>query len=204
MAAPTGSNKNLNAIPRGQKVFFWYGVTINSDGSIAVDVTAPGYIVNTGVSPPHPNARCIGYTQDGVILSFKATPEDLPVDQEDENIGESYVGKESHMKTSMLQILDFDNVAALTPGLVAVSGTGWHGVSDRTQSTFPLVPVAAIALLPSDPTRAQVQLIYAGKNVAEFSAHLAKQYQKMPLDIMGRLSGRADGATCNWYTTDPA
>jgi hypothetical protein len=204
MAAPTGKNTNLNAIPRGQKVFFWYGVTVNADGSIAVDPTAPGYLVNTGVSPAHPNGRCIGYTQDGSILSFKATAEDLPVDQEDEPIGESYIGKESHIKTSMLQILDFDNVAALTPGMSAVSGTGWHGVADGNLPSFTLVPVAAVALLPSDPTRVQVQLIYAGKNVAEFNAHLAKQYGKTPLDIMGRTSGRSDGRTCMWYTTDAA
>jgi hypothetical protein len=56
--------------------------------------------------------------------------------------------------------------------------------------------------MPKDPTRFQVMIIFAGRNVADFSVKLTKQYGKTPIDIRGRSAGRTDGKTCLFYTTD--
>jgi hypothetical protein len=198
MAAPTGINHNLAAVMRGVKAEFWRGPTINADGTITLQ--ADGSLLNSGVTPPHPNAFNLGYTQDGATLTRAKTFEDLPVDQEQEPIGDALISTDVHLKTTMLQVRDYDNLAALESGMNAVTGTGWKGIADGGLS-FTLFPIAVISPLPNNPALFQVIIIYAAKNAGSLDLKLAKQWNKTPIDLVARPAGRADGRTFMVYET---
>lgn len=198
MAAPTGINHNLAAVMRGVKAEFWINPTINADGTIELE--ADGSLLNSGVSPPHPNARNIGYTQDGAALTRSKTSEDLPVDQEQEPIGDALIGTEVHLKTTMLQVRDYDNLAALEAGMNAVTGTGFKGIADGGMN-YVLFPIAVISPLPNNPALFQVIIVYAAKNVGELNLTLAKAWNKTPLDLVARPAGRSDLRTFFVYET---
>lgn len=198
MPAPTGINHNLAAVMRGVKAEFWYNPTINSDGTITLQ--ADGSLANSGVSPAHPNARNIGYTQEGCALTRTKTFENLPVDQEDEPVGDGLTGTEVHLKTTMLQVRDYDNLAALEVGLSAVNGTGWKGIADGGH-VITLFPIACISPLPNDPTKFQVIIVYAAMNQGALDLKLAKQWNRTPIDLIARPAGRADGRTFMVYET---
>jgi hypothetical protein len=198
MPAPTGINHNLAAVMRGVRAEFWLNPTINADGTI--DVEEDGSLLNTGVDPPHPNARNFGYTQEGATVTRGKTFEDLPVDQEDVAIGDAMTGTEVHLRTTMLQVRDYDNLAAIEAGMSVVTGAGYKGIADGGNSFTPF-PIAVISPLPNDPTNFQVIIIYAAKNVGELSLTLAKEYNKTPIDLVARPAGRADGRTFFVYET---
>jgi hypothetical protein len=199
MPAPTGINHNIAAVMRGVKAEFWISPTINADGTITLQ--PDGSLLNSGVTPPHPNARNVGYSQDGFMLSRTPTFEDLPVDQESEPIGDAYLTQDVHLTTKILQVRDYDNLAALAPGLSAQAGTGWKGISDSAVQSYILIPVAVVSPLPNDATKFQVIIVYAAKNVGKLDLTLAKKWNVTALDMVARPAGRTDGKTFMVYET---
>lgn len=192
-------NHNLAAVMRGVKAEFWLNPTINADGTITL--LPDGTLENTGVSPDHPNAKNLGYTQEGATLVRSKTREDLPVDQEQGNIGNALTGTEVHLRTTILQVRDYENLAALESGLGAVSGTGFKGIADGDLS-ISLFPIAVISPLPNDSTLFQVIIVYAAENVGELNLTLAKTWNTTPIDLMARPAGRADGRSFFVYETE--
>ena len=104
MAAPLGINHNFAAVMRGVKSEWWINPTINADGTITLQ--PDGSLQNSGGSPAHPNARNLGYTSEAAALTRTKTFEDLPVQQEQEAIGDALIGTEVHLKTTILQVRD--------------------------------------------------------------------------------------------------
>ena len=200
MAAPTGINHNLAAVMRGVKAEFWINPTINADGTITLQ--PDGSLLNSGSNPPHPGARNIGYTQDGATLTRGKTRESLPVDQEQTPIGNALTDTEVHLKTTILQVRDYDNLAALESGILAVTGTGFKGIRDGG-TDINLFPIAVISPLPENSSYFQVILVYAAENVGDLSLVLAKAYNTTPIDLMARPAGRTNGATFFVYDTAP-
>lgn len=190
-------NQTIAKIARGIGVRFYINPTINVDGTITL-------LAGGGLdSVAHANAKEIGYTQEGVELTRGTTFEDLPVDQKLNPILQSLSAQDVHMKTNVLQIRDYANMVKLNPGLIGMSGTGFDGISDQADQSFILIPVAAVAPTPNDATKFQVMIVYAGYNVAPFSAKLAKTYNATPIDIKAQEAGRADGKTWAFYETIP-
>lgn len=188
-------NQTIAKIARGIGVRFYINPTINADGTITL-------MANGGLdSVTHPNAKEVGYTQEGVELTRGTTFEDLPVDQRLNPINQSLSAQDVHMKVNVLQIRDYANMVKLNPGLTAMEGDGFSGISDQADQSFALIPVAAVAPTPNDATKFQVMIIYAGYNVAPFSAKLAKQYNSTPVDIKAQDAGRTDGKTFAFYET---
>lgn len=189
------SNLLTNKIAKGFPVRVYSSPTVNTDGTITLS-TAGGLDATA-----HPSAKEIGFTQDGVELTRTPTIEDLPVDQRLENILQAVTAQDVHMKFKMLQIRDYANVVALNPGLAALTGTGFSGMTDTLNQTLTLVPVCAVAPTPNDVTKFQVMILYACCNVAPFSATLSKKYNVTALDLKGFDAGRSSGASWAFYET---
>jgi hypothetical protein len=189
------TNQLITKIARGVPVRFYIRPTINADGTITL--MAGGGLDSTA----HANAKEIGFTQEGVEMTRGVAFEDLPVDQRNNNILQSLTSQDVHLKTNVLQIRDYDNVVKLNPGTVAMTGTGFSGISDQLVQTFDLIPVCAIAPTPNDATKFLVLILYACYNVAPFNVKLAKQYNTTPIDLKAQDAGRSDGKTWAFYET---
>jgi hypothetical protein len=189
------SNQLIAKIARGLPVRFYINPTVNTDGTITLS-TAGGIDATA-----HPNAKEIGFTQDGVELTRGVTFEDLAVDQRVEPVLQSINAQDVHIKTKALQIRDYANMVKLNPGTVAMTGTGFSGISDSLDQSFTLIPVCAVAPTPNDATKFQVIVGYAVYNVAPFNAMLAKKYNVTPIDLKCQDAGRTDGRTWAFYET---
>lgn len=189
------TNQLVAKIARGVPVRFYINPTINTDGTITLSATG-------GLdSAAHTNAKEIGFTQDGVELTRGTTFEDLPVDQRFANILNSLTGQDVHLKTKILQIRDYANMVKLNPGMVAMTGLGFSGISDQTDQTITNVSACAVAPTPNDPTKFQVIILYNCYNVAPFSVMLSKKYNVTAIDLKAIEAGRSDGKTFAYYET---
>lgn len=189
------TNQSILKIARGVPVRLYIKPTINADGTITLG--AGGILDST----THATAVEIGFTQDGIELTRGITKEGLIVDQRNSEILPAITDQDVHLKTTILQIRDYVNMASLNPGLTVMSGTGFSGMSDQLTQTITQIPVVAIAPSPNDPTKFLVIIIYAGVNEAPFRVFLGKKYSTTPLDIKAQDAGRTDGKTFAWYET---
>lgn len=189
-------NRKIEEIMKGPAEF-WINPTLNANGT--VDIAAGGLLDSTA----HPLAANIGFTQDGVDFTSNPTFEELPVDQSQSGILRAITARDTHMKTKVLNIRNYANMVMLNPGMKSVTGVGFKGLSDSLSDAFTLLPVCAIAKTPNNAGFNQVMIIFAGYNVANFSAMLSKKYNSTPLDIKAEDAGRADGATFLIYESVP-
>lgn len=186
---PEVTNQSTIRIMRGVPLRFYLDPTINADGTITLN--------ETGAldADAHPDAVELGFTQDGAVFTRGTTFEDLAVDQRFTSILNSLTAATASLKTKVLQVRDWDNLAMLNPGTTVMVGTGFTGISDQVEQTFDLHAVAAVAPTPDDPNTSTVFLLFACYNVAPLDLTLAKKYNVTSIELRAQDAGRADGKT---------
>jgi hypothetical protein len=188
------TNQLITKMLGGSPIRVYINPTINADGTITLGA---GGILD---SVAHANAKEIGYTQGGFELTRGIEVMGVPTDQTLEDVLQSLSSQDVHLKTSVLQIRDYAHLVLLNPGMAAMTGTGFTGISDSTTRTITTASVACVQKLPNSAFF-KVIIAYACYNVAPYNEKMAKEYNVTALDLKVVNAGRVDGRTFASYET---
>lgn len=165
-------------------------------------------LLDTDGSPlpaQNPNARHLGYTQEG--LEWLVRPEFLGFtpDEELDPIIFRPQSEEKVISGGMWQLADLDLAEALMPTSLRSDVGGSKGLTFGGRQTIAYTSVAAIAPLALDPTRFAVFHLYKAFNDQGLAAQLGKtKVSNSPFAFRGlAISTRAEGDRAGrYYVTD--
>lgn len=153
------------------------------------------------LSSQNPNARHLGYTQEGVEWLVRPTFQLFTPDEELDPIITNPQSEEKVISGGMWQIADMDLAEALMPTATRSDVGGSKGLTFGGKGTIAYTSVAAIAPLQSDPTRFAVFHLYKALNDQGLAAQLGKtKVSNSPFAFRGSaISTRAAGDRAGRY-----
>lgn len=198
---PTADNFVAAAVLQGKsKLYVDLGGTAGEwDGAAGVRL-----LLSTDGSPDatqNPNARHLGYTQEGVEWLVRPTFQLFTPDEELDPIITNPQSEEKVISGGMWQIGDMDLAEALMPTATRSDVGGSKGLTFGGKTTITYTSVAAIAPLHSDPTRFAVFHLYKALNDQGLAAQLSKtKVSNSPFAFRGSaISTRAAGDRAGRY-----
>lgn len=149
----------------------------------------------------NPNARHLGYTQEGLEWLVRPAFQGFTPDEELDPIIFTPQSEEKVISGGMWQIADMDLAEALMPTATRSDVGGSKGLTFGGNTTITYTSVAAIAPLQSDPTRFAVFHLYKCFNDQGLAAQLGKtKVSNSPFAFRGlAISTRAAGDRAGRY-----
>lgn len=153
------------------------------------------------LSSQNPNARHLGYTQEGVEWLTRPTFQGFTPDEELDPIIFTPQSEEKVISGGMWQMADIDLAEALMPTATRSDVGGSKGLTFGGNTTINYTSVAAIAPLALDPTRFMVFHLYKCFNDQGLAAQLGKtKVSNCPFAFRGlAISTRTAGDRAGRY-----
>lgn len=174
---------------------------------LAVPAAGAELTLIAGVPDPtqNPNARQVGLTDDGAMMTITKTITEEFFDEYKESLEQTIDQVGMTIKCTAAQIMDFEVLTAASVGV----GTP-QTVTDKKklqigEGNILNTGIAIVSPLKSDPSLFVVSHIYAGHNVANLDVGFSRQTRsKIPLEFRGvGVTARiaADRMGAHWYQT---
>ncbi len=195
--AATALNNNVTRISAGREVTIWYGLSVPAAGAIlAIDPATgtPDLTVN-------PNARHLGLTDKGAVLTAKGTWVDFNADEQSSPIKTVFDAMDMRIGCDALQVEDMDIMQLLTSGfgtLTSPAGGKRLGFGIGTQAYS---SIAAIWKMEADTTKYCIFQIFKAANKGGLGFNKSRKEKSVqPADFMGYdVPGRGEGDSVGYY-----
>lgn len=196
--AGTPLNNNVTRISAGREVTIWYGLSIPALNAIATLDPATG----TPDALANPNAKHLGLTDKGAVLTAKGSWVDFNADEQSSPVKTVFDAMDMRIGVDALQVEDMDIMQLLTSGfgtLTSPAGGGKRlgfGIGTQAYSS-----IAAIWKMEADPTKHCIFHIFKAANKGGLSFSKSRKDKSVqPADFMGYdVPGRGEADSVGYY-----
>lgn len=188
-------NNNVTRISAGREVTIWYGLSIPLTGAV-MTVDANGL-----PDAANPNAKHLGLTDKGAVLTAKGSYVDFMADEQSSPIKTVFDAMDMRIGTDVLQVEDMDIMTLLTSGFgtqSAPAGGSRLGFGIGTQAYS---SIAAIWKMEADPTKYCIFHIFKAANKAGLTFNKTRKDKSVqPCDFAGYdIPGRVATESVGYY-----